>query len=455
MLNSKKRAHFKHFQYSFFLRAVSLSLVATFLLQDFSWAAAELVPKVIDLFGKPKVTWSLPESVGTIEDAWNAPQGDKQIILLQDAHTNESGQLNLAKIIEMLLTQEKGLRYVFTEAAVGDNSLDFLRPYRPLAERKTLARAYLRRGLLHGTEYLHLTSDADFILWGVENPEFYIRSLEDYKQVARERERFDVYLKKIHATLSVLKARLFNPALFQFDGDMEKYQKEEISLTDYFNVLMRASALLNMPLSDFPHLKDLRDLKEKEAGIDFRKANEEQLQAVKSLSPSDQEELKELTESEKKAPSKLTIADPKGERTFYALLEQKVKRSGHEELFKYFDYLKTAKRIETKDVFLEVKALETRVLQFYAVSEDEKMLIRCGQLSRHLEKLFHMNLTPEEFKEYKEFNEVSSKSLHSLYSLKSFLHENRCRHSRLQRSLAHCCCRRSGPAVCRQRYRRG
>ena len=107
MLNSKKRAHFKYFQYSFFLRVVSLSLAAAFLLQDFSWAAAELVPKAIDLFGKPKVTWSLPESVGTIEDAWNAPQGDKQIVLLQDAHTNDSAQRNLSKVLDLILQKER------------------------------------------------------------------------------------------------------------------------------------------------------------------------------------------------------------------------------------------------------------------------------------------------------------------------------------------------------------
>src|SRR3990167_7022588 len=118
------------------LKLISTLLIVAFLGEQLAYAAAELKPAEI-LFKSEKLplSYSLPESVVQIEDSYKAPGAVRTVFLLQDAHTNESGQLNLAKTIELLLENEKGLNTVFTEAAVGDNSLSFLRPYRPLEER--------------------------------------------------------------------------------------------------------------------------------------------------------------------------------------------------------------------------------------------------------------------------------------------------------------------------------
>ena len=408
-----------------FLRAVSFILLQAFLVEQISWADV-VSPSKQNPFLRPEVSLSIPESIVTIEDAYKSPS-DKTVYLIQDAHTNESGQLNLAKTLDHLLGQDKGLKYVFLEAGVGDNSLSFLRPYTELSDRKKRALSYIKKGLLHGEEYLDLTSDHDFTLWGVEDPDLYIKSLEDYKAVAKDRERFDLYLKKIDQTLETLKAHLLNPSLSQFDKDMRKFQKEELTLTQYFQVLLRESTLENIDLTRYPHLKNLEALKAQEDKIDFIKANEEQTKALKALSADEQKELTDLTESQTNSPFKLSSNDSKEAKAFYTLLEEKLTRSviarseatkqskpaqiasattwprnDYPNLFKYFSYLKTARSIEAKSVLSELKALENEILDLLSKTEDEKTLVKSQKVLRHLEKLFHFTLTPEEFKDYKE-----------------------------------------------------
>ena len=167
------------------LRFISAVLVFTFLFQEVLYANPDLKPLKFDLFQKKDLSWargtipSLPESVALIEDAWRSEdrgqkaEDRKTLILIQDAHTNTSGQFNLSKTLDILLQKGERLKYIFVEAGLGDNSLSFFRKYGSPEERKKIAGAFLRDGELHGEEYLDLTSDHDFILWGVEDLSLY------------------------------------------------------------------------------------------------------------------------------------------------------------------------------------------------------------------------------------------------------------------------------------------
>ena len=216
-------------KYNHFLRAISLALISSFILEQVSFAAPDLQKldigqRIADSGLKEKkqnLEWAkktlpqIPESIATIEDAWKAEEPirhqsvgglqqvpPKLVYLLQDAHTNTSGQLNLAKLLDVLLTDRRGgvpppntdglgkprargpRPYIFVEAGLGDNSLSFFRQYGTQSQRKQVAEKYLRQGTLHGEEYLDLTSNHDFIIWGVEDLNLYKKALEDYKQVA-------------------------------------------------------------------------------------------------------------------------------------------------------------------------------------------------------------------------------------------------------------------------------
>ena len=101
-----------------FLKSLSLTLILCLIIQEFSYAAPQLQKmdlgwRIEDGGEKQKnLAWAkkllppIPESVATIEDAYQVPQGSdpsgtKTVILIQDAHTNSSCQLNESKLFDI------------------------------------------------------------------------------------------------------------------------------------------------------------------------------------------------------------------------------------------------------------------------------------------------------------------------------------------------------------------
>src|SRR3989338_1019171 len=89
-----------------FLKTISLALVGSFFLEQLAFAAPDIKPISLDFLAKPKISLDIPESVATVEAQFIAPNTEgvmnraPTIYLIQDAHTNTSGQLNLAKTLD-------------------------------------------------------------------------------------------------------------------------------------------------------------------------------------------------------------------------------------------------------------------------------------------------------------------------------------------------------------------
>src|SRR3989344_8902186 len=70
------------------------------------------------------VHFLLPPAAATFGETYQGSSG-QTLFLIQDAHLNESAQLNLSSALETILGAEK-LKYVFLEGGYGDVSLGFL-----------------------------------------------------------------------------------------------------------------------------------------------------------------------------------------------------------------------------------------------------------------------------------------------------------------------------------------
>lgn len=135
-----------------FLKSIALIVLSTFLSQQLAYAAPLGVqPVQVSLeSSKPQsfdVPFKIPESIALVDETYQA--GPKTIILIQDAHTNDSGQIHIAEALNIILRSED-LKYIFIEAGTGDNSLSFLRDFGTKDIREKVALSYLRKGLLQG-----------------------------------------------------------------------------------------------------------------------------------------------------------------------------------------------------------------------------------------------------------------------------------------------------------------
>ena len=198
-----------------FIRSVSIVVSLSFILESLVFAAPDIRPVALPVMEKPSIRLDLPRSIATAGEAYRG-SGAKTIFLIEDAHTNESGQLNIAKTLDRIVP-EQGVRFVFLEGAFGNNSLVELRTAATPEKRKQVAKKYLRQGVLSGSEYFDITSNADFLPWGVENWDLYWKAVDSYQKVADGRERSQAYLASVGTTVEILKPRIYSSALMAFD----------------------------------------------------------------------------------------------------------------------------------------------------------------------------------------------------------------------------------------------
>jgi len=291
----------------------------------------------------------------TQDDKRNA---SKTLYLIQDAHTNPSAQLNIAKSLEILLENKK-TRWVFTEAGIGDNSLTFLRPHGLPEIRRRRALEYLRKGEFKGTEYLSLASDEDFVIWGVEDRALYAESLAAYRRTVKHQADAAAFLGRMEQTAQVLKEKLFGASLLDLDCARRSYLEGEMPFLEYLKRLYRSACFKKIYAEEFLHVRLALRAQRDEGRIDFEKAAGE-----------------------------------------YEAAKGDVSGGRYAELGKYSAYLKKTKAIDPRLLLREADALEGLVFDAHISTADQRRLLRTSRRIEKLQRLVQLKLTPEEFRTY-------------------------------------------------------
>ena len=86
-------------RYGHFLRLISTLLIVAFFGEQLSYAAPDLKPAPFTLEEKLSLSYSIPESVAQIEDSYKAPNAERTVFLLQDAHIKCLGKIELAGLV--------------------------------------------------------------------------------------------------------------------------------------------------------------------------------------------------------------------------------------------------------------------------------------------------------------------------------------------------------------------
>lgn len=386
------------------LSSLCLLLVLCFLSQDIAYAypdaAREVPARPVSAASLEKSFAAIPPSVASIDES-ALGRGGRTIILLQDAHTNPSAQLHAARVLELLSAREP-LRHVFLEAGSGDVSLSFLNRFSSPAAIGRAARSFVLRGELQGSEYFNLVSAPGTVLWGVEDPALYERSVRIYRRVARDRGELAAYLDRMECAVEALKPATYNPFLYDFDRKRRRFEAGLVPATEYFDALVLEARRLRLPVSGYKTLASLRHLKSLEASIDFKSANAEAARAVSALGPEARGRFLEAGRAE----AADRISDVAGERArsaYFGLLEESVGRrsADYPELEKYFRYLRRSRAIDARSLLDEQKALEDRLVAALAVTPEEEALVRADSRVRATRKLLDLSMTPSEFDEYR------------------------------------------------------
>ena len=337
-------------------------------------------------------------AAASVNDSHRGTSG-KVLIHIQDAHTNLSAQKNLATILDEIITQY-GVDLVFVEGGTGNDSLSFLREYaEPETRRRTAAR-FLERGEISGEEYLDITSEPDkpFLLWGIEDPDLYEKSLVSYAQIVDIRKAANAYLDRVGRAVKAVRPRIYPHDLLEFEKKASEFRKTRIPFTDYYEYLAASAAKGGVDLAAHPDFARLGEIRELEKTVDFKKADAEQGEVVKLLARREPI-LAELAQSTDKLKFGRAPVP-----AFYDMLAARMKEQGMEprpNLDAYMRYVRAFGALDMPALLKDFEAIEDAS---YARYEDKPDVRRLHEISRYVDILrnyYSLKLKPSEFAVYK------------------------------------------------------
>ena len=185
-------------KYSLVLRLIAAGLVLSFSVQEISYAApldaAALPASAQQMILQNPTLFEAPLDFVTMKELHRGENGTL-IIHIQDAHSNLSGQQNLAAALDAIMTKYH-VSLILSEGGADDCSLTPIKKIAPPGVWKRIAKNYLIQGKISGEEYLNLVSDHPMKIIGLEDIGLYLKSVQSYAELASKREEILEYLKK-------------------------------------------------------------------------------------------------------------------------------------------------------------------------------------------------------------------------------------------------------------------
>jgi hypothetical protein len=351
-------------------------------------------------------TFTLPQEFGYIQESAEVPGSGKTVIHIQDAHCNYAAQKSIAEILDYLTT-EYGIYAVNCEGAAESYDLS---PFTVIPEkdiREKTADFFVKEGVVSAAEYYAVNNPEKVNLWGVEDPDLYLKNLKIYRDSLSHKDEVDRYIKSIGYILDNLKRHIYSDELLELDKYYTGYKEGKIAFKEYILYLISMAHKRMIDIKSFSNMYLLSQTLAEEDKINFKRANNEKDEIVdtlkKSLSRNELEELMVMVGKLK--TERISQAD------FYAYLVKKAKSvkldiSVYDELQKYIIYISLYGAIDRTKVTKEIDTLEDRIKTSLYENDSQREL---GVLSKNLaitKNMFNISLTRDDYIYYKEHRET-------------------------------------------------
>ncbi len=218
----------------------------------------------------------IPEDIGILKETYipNKENIQELIVCIQDAHCHYEAQMNISKIVKLLVE-----KFAFTLVNVeGTPGLIDTKPFSSFKDRKVkldFAEHFIKQGKITGPEYLSITSDLQFTLFGIEDEPLYLENYNAFMKVLKYRDRVNFYTIKFLESLNLLKEQLFNPKLLTLDKEARKLDDKKMEFSDFTEILEKFAKENQVDLSSFLNFTLQAKARVLEKQIDFTKVEEQ------------------------------------------------------------------------------------------------------------------------------------------------------------------------------------
>ncbi len=389
-------------------KLVSVALVTTFFIQELSLAApAQSVAPLLDasrpmdIIAQDPTLFQAPSQFVTMREVHKGTNGTF-IIHIQDAHTNLSGQQNMAAALDEIMSKYK-VSMILSEGGANDCSLTPIKNIAPKEVWERVAKSYLIQGEISGEEYLNLVSDRPMKLMGIEDMGLYIKSVENYGKLADKRQDILEYLKIVQRALGKLKNKFYPSELLDYEKNKNSGNDPNAkSFETSFAQLMDLAKSKRVDLSPFPGLMQLASVMEKEKEIDFTAANLEQGVLIEEIAKrGGKEDLEEHLKKMGEMKDKKAALFAYFQNTLSIAKEKNIDANRYQNLMKYLDYLRAFSDIDLDQVLDQLLKAEDKVYAELLPSDDSRLIRAIDRFNGLLKIAYNIQMTTKEFDSFK------------------------------------------------------
>lgn len=383
------------------LKSIALLLAAAFLGQDLAFSAFETPslarpesfrPEAPSTRAFDPMALDVPLENVTVKEAFRGRSG-KLVIHIQDAHTNLSGQQNLARAIDRVMKRH-GLTTVYAEGASSDVTLDGLKKIIAPERLPLAAERFLRDGMISGQEYLNLTSSLPMRIVGVEDEELARKSLEAYAGLKKRRAAAIDYLDRIAPAVSFLKDRFYPAEVVAY----EKSKTADLAADSGPAALLRLREIAGTSLSRYPETAKMAALLGREKEIDFTRASLEQAVLCERLAAAVGESgLKDLAGERSAAGASRAGQALFLHRLFSLAGEKGVSFAEMKELSKYREYLEAFSGVRMDVLVGELESLEEEIYDKLLPEGPARKTRAIERFTALMRKAYRTQLSSREF----------------------------------------------------------
>lgn len=387
-----------------FRKGIALVTVATFLSSVVVVDKGRAVETINDPGTKHELLvdirdglFDVPNMAGEIQDSYLGDRG-RVIINIQDAHCDYFAQHSIDSIIEYL-GDKYGISLLFLEGGAGEYDHS---PFLAIKEddlREKVADFFVKEGTLNAAEFARIKHPDKYMLWGVEEPELYLKNLEAYKATGRYRDQIQQALKQISFILNNIKVRVYTEELLQLDLKYAQYKNNNLDLKDYITSLIDGAKTHDVDIKGFPNIYLLQHVLEEEAKIDFKQANRQRDAFIEAIR-------KSISYNQAEAMLKKTVEFRSGaisQKDYYEYLlglarQTDVEVEDYPFLQKYIVYIAMYTSIDKSKMFNDLSGLEDVLRAKMCVNDEQRELSGLSKDFVLLKRAFDFSLTKEDFK---------------------------------------------------------
>lgn len=341
----------------------------------------------------------IPTEHGTLKETHTARE--PIIIHIQDAHANYEAQKHLAGILDYLI-RAHGLMLVLVEGGSRNDSLSYMRTYAPLEKRKQVAEEFLQSGKISGENYLDLTTDYDFTVYGVEKPELYDQNMEAFFSVEQVQQKALGAMTGFREAVEQLKQLSYPEEVKGLELRELEVKEGRVPLAQHYQSLAEEAARRKVAVADaeFPNLLRFLKASRLEKELNFKVVETERTRFLETLTGSlPKTEMDQLLKQSLELKSGLITP-----ASFYGHLQTHLRPEQDKEyptLTQYISYLSLFEGIDHAALFNEVESLSGGVKDSYFKMKSQRKLAQTAKDVGVLEDLLELKLTPDSYDYYR------------------------------------------------------